>query len=118
MPIKPIGQLQTGLWWITIHCALIPHDPGQGSRQCWLIQDRSKGQSELVRHSGLHNGLIWADGPPQGSQTAIIPAWTVHCTPGPQGDGLHGNVSVIWSCAKNNHQHLDQFWALILELNK
>lgn len=52
----PIGQVQIGVWLITLHCAPIPQDPGQGSRHFSLIQAVMLEHSELILHSGLQLG--------------------------------------------------------------
>ena len=31
-PVYPSSHVQMGVWLITLHLALMPHDPGQGSR--------------------------------------------------------------------------------------
>ena len=53
-PMYPTTQVHTGLWFMTLHSALNPQTPGQGSIQCWLTQARVVIQSELTTHSGLH----------------------------------------------------------------
>lgn len=45
-----------GLWIITLHRALKPHVPGQGSVHFRFWQALSKGHSELTTHSGLQLG--------------------------------------------------------------
>ena len=52
-PIYPSTQVQEGMWFITLHWALIPHVPGQGSTHLFLWHALLEGQSELTTHSGL-----------------------------------------------------------------
>ena len=53
-PIYPTMQVQDGTWFNTLHSALIPHVPGQGSIHLFLWHALSEGQSEFTTHSGLH----------------------------------------------------------------
>ena len=53
-PLYPGLQVQVGAWLTTLHWALTPHTPGQGSTQCSETQARLLGQSALMVHSGLH----------------------------------------------------------------
>lgn len=69
-PRRPCGQLQTGVWVMTAHIEFTPHDPRQGSAHTCPKQALSNGQSESVKHSGLHFGLYAAPGPRHGSQIA------------------------------------------------
>lgn len=55
-PVKPDKQLHIGLWLITLHVALIPQVPGQGSAHFCFMQAWLRGHSELLTHSGLHPG--------------------------------------------------------------
>jgi len=58
LPISPGAHWQVGLWLITVHRALKPQAPGQGSRQrcCW--QARWAGQSGFMVHSGRQLGGV------------------------------------------------------------
>lgn len=49
----PVGQLQIGMWFSTVHMASWPQVPGQGSLHLFRIQARLRGQSEFKIHSGL-----------------------------------------------------------------
>lgn len=54
--MKPSGQVQIGMWFITLQFAPIPQEPGQGSlhfsrMQAWVLR-----HSELIMHSGLQLG--------------------------------------------------------------
>lgn len=53
-PMYPSMQVQDGTWFKTLHTALIPHTPGQGSMQCSCWHALLEGQSELTTHSGRH----------------------------------------------------------------
>ena len=91
-PLKPFGQEQIGLWLTTLHSALAPHVPGQGSAHfCWT-QALVRGHSELRRHSGLQLG-----GPPKyplrQEHTGLGPS-ALHSLLGPHGSGLQGSVTV------------------------
>ena len=55
-PVNPGGQVQTGVWFITLHCAPAPQDPGHGSRHFSLRQAKLLAHSELITHSGLQFG--------------------------------------------------------------
>ena len=53
-PIYPSKQIQTGIWFLILQRALIPHSPGQGSIHLFLWHALLEGQSELTTHSGRH----------------------------------------------------------------
>lgn len=53
-PVYPGRQAQVGAWLGTVHSALMPQVPGQGSLHLLLTQALFLGQSEFVTHSGLH----------------------------------------------------------------
>jgi len=55
-PEYPSEQVQAGVWLITVHRALMPQDPGQGSLHFSLIQALSLVQSELIEHSARQYG--------------------------------------------------------------
>lgn len=87
-PVYPELQLQTGLWFMTLHCAFSPQLPGQGSTHFLFIHDFDKSHSELTIHSGRQPG-----GEP------IIPCWHEQMATllfsrqmllGPHGEGLQG----------------------------
>lgn len=87
-----VGQLHTGLWFTTAHCAPIPHAPRHGSMHFWLLQARLRAQSALMRHSGLQDG-----GAPLNPAMHAQTAWPFDSRQwllGPQGDGMHGWVTV------------------------
>lgn len=90
-PVKPGGQLQIGLWFITVQRAWSPHVPGQGSVHFWLLHAWFWRHSELTTHSGLHVGGLPMY-PVRHEQTAW-PLISRHWLFGPQGDGLHGCVT-------------------------
>lgn len=73
---------------MTLHCAIIPQEPGHGSRHFSVIQALLLGHSELTRHSGrqfggapMYVGRHEQDGEPLKS---------LHCEFDPHGDGMHG----------------------------
>lgn len=84
-PVNPGGQMQLGVWLITAHSLLIPHDPGQGSLHFSLIHAKLLGHSLLLTHSGLQFG---GDPMNAGKQEheGLSPV-TLHCEFGPHGDG-------------------------------
>lgn len=89
-PVYPSGQEQTGLWFTTKQIAWVPHVPIHGSLHFWFKQAWFWGQSELIKHSGLHKG-----GVPRYSGAQVHTAWSftsLHILFGPHGDGLHGLV--------------------------
>lgn len=45
-----------GVWLMTLHWALVPQEPGQGSVHFSRIQARLLAHSELMLHSGLQLG--------------------------------------------------------------
>lgn len=92
-PIVGAGQLQMGLWLITWQSAPYPHTPGHGSIHLVFAHALSRGQSELMTHSGrqpLPVGLPWNPG--KHSQSALPPE-ARHSVLAPQGEGLHGFTS-------------------------
>lgn len=76
------------MWLITLHCALIPQEPGQGSEHLLRIQAKLLEHSELIVHSGLQFGglPIKVSKQEQDGKSPILR----HCEFGPQGDGTHG----------------------------
>jgi len=90
-PVKPGGQLQIGLWFITWQRAWSPHVPGHGSVHFWLIHAWFWGHSELTTHSGLHVGGLPMY--PVRHEHTACPFISRHWLFGPQGDGLHGWVT-------------------------
>lgn len=87
-PVYFIGHEQIGLWFITSHFAPRPQLPIQGSIHFWLLQASFNGQSELIVHSGRHNGGV----PKKPLIHEQTPCWliTLHWLLGPHGLGLHG----------------------------
>lgn len=55
-PVKLAAQVQMGMWFCTLHSALKPHEPGQGSLHFSVIQAKFEGQSVFTTHSGLQFG--------------------------------------------------------------
>lgn len=55
-PVKLGGQEQIGVWLTQLHTALIPHEPGHGSRHFSFMHAWLLGQSELIVHSGRQAG--------------------------------------------------------------
>lgn len=73
-----------------MHSAFIPQDPGQGLIHLLFKHALSKAQSELMTHSGLHDGLFAAFGPRQTSQIANWFPYVSHEASGSQGFGVQG----------------------------
>lgn len=93
LPVKAGGQEQIGLWFITWHCAEIPHVPLHGSMQRWLVQAWLRVHSALVTHSGLHVG--GAPLYPKIQEQIACPLISRHWLLGPHGDGLHGFITSV-----------------------
>lgn len=55
-PDKDGGHVQTGLWLITLHVALIPHAPMHGSMHFCFMQAWFCKHSAFTTHSGLQAG--------------------------------------------------------------
>lgn len=55
-PTKPLTQVHIGMWFSTLHSALNPQEPGQGSLHLSAIQAKFEAQSVLTTHSGLQFG--------------------------------------------------------------
>lgn len=55
-PVNRTGQLHIGLWFTTLHLALMPQVPAQGSRHFWFEQASLWRQSEFTVHSGRQVG--------------------------------------------------------------
>lgn len=89
-PVKPLLQLQIGLWLMTLHSAFRPQVFAQGSPHFWLIQALLAAHSELTTHSGLQAG----GEPTKLGRHEQIPCslFTLHWLFGPHGDGLHGST--------------------------
>lgn len=93
-PRYPGLQVHTGLWLTTLHFALTPQTPGQGSTQCKLTQALLEGQSALMVHSGRHatygspkySGIHWH---------APALALAVHLALLPHGEGLQGSMTSV-----------------------
>ena len=90
-PSYPGRHIHIAIWLLTLHWALIPQVPGQGSIHLFLWHALIEGQSELTTHSGLHatygspkySGIHW--------QAAALPlVWQFAFVP--QGDGLQGSI--------------------------
>ena len=90
-PIYPSKQMHTGIWFLILHLALIPHSPGQGSTHLFLWQALLDGQSELTTHSGRHATY----GSPYISSIHWHAAARALCWQKafePHGEGLHGST--------------------------
>ena len=93
-PVYPSGQLHIGTWFNTLHWALSPQDPGQGSLHLFWMQAWLLGQSEFIEHSGLHVG---GDPMKEAKQAQEACSFTTRQSEfGPHGEGMHGfeNVGV------------------------
>jgi len=84
LPVIFLGQLHMGKWLTTIHSALTPHVPTQGSRHLWNMHALSRRQSVLITHSGRQPAY---GSPKYSSMHVQIPL--LHWAFWPHGDGLH-----------------------------
>lgn len=90
LPEYPGKQEQDGAWLMTLHSALRPHVPGQGSRHLLLTQALLRSQSELMTHSGLQP--VYGSPKYSGRQTQEpAPLRSLHTAFAPHGDGLQGS---------------------------
>lgn len=81
-------HLHDGVWFITEHCVLKPHDPSHGSTHFWLMQARLAGHSGLIVHSGRQfGGVPKYDGKHEHAGLSLM---ILHSELGPQGVGMHG----------------------------
>lgn len=88
-PVKPLAQIQMGLWCMTLHWASRPQVPIHGSTHFWFTHARFDPHSEFTKHSGLQFGGVpinW------GKQEQMAwPLLSAHWLLGPQGEGWHGS---------------------------
>lgn len=86
----------------TLHSALRPHVPGQGSTHLLLTQALLRSQSEFVTHSGRHPVY----GSPKYSgrhEQEPAPFRSLHIALAPHGDGLQGfNGRSVTGAEKEN----------------
>lgn len=98
-------QLQIGTWFITVHWAKVPQEPGQGSLHFSLIQAWLREQSEFTVHSGRQFGGLPIKFGKQEQED--MPLLSRHSAFGPQGDGMHGlNGTGTGRDSKNNRQNI------------
>lgn len=93
-PVKPGGQVQIGLWFLTWQTDPMPQVFGHGSAHLLLMQALSGAHSDETTHSGRHCGgdPIY----PGAQEHTAWPALLRQLLDGPQGDGEHGlNCSVV-----------------------
>lgn len=79
---------------ITLHCALKPQIPGQGSIHFVFEHALFNGQSALIVHSGRHpvpSGVPKNPGKHSHRALSFDDLQTVFI---PHGDGLHGSITV------------------------
>lgn len=91
-PVYPILQMHMGLWLITLHCVLIPHEFMHGDAHFWLMHASSLEHSLFTTHSGRQVG-----GLPMKFARQVHTAWSLtfrHWLFGPHGDGLQGSDSM------------------------
>jgi len=80
---------------MTLHSAIIPHEPGQGSLHFCCIQAILAGHSTLTVHSGLQfGGLPLYVGKQEHDGTPPI---SRHSENAPQGDGIHGSLTISFT---------------------
>lgn len=84
-PVCPSSQLQIGKWFSTWQRALVPQDPGQGSRHLLLMHARGLLHSELITHSGLQFGGTPIKSGKQEHEGVSPIIWQTEL--GPHGDG-------------------------------
>lgn len=87
-PVCCTSHVQDGVWFITVHCVLKPHEPGHGSTHFWFIHASAAGHSEFIEHSGRQFG-----GEPMyvgKHEHAKLSPLTRHSEFAPHGDGMHG----------------------------
>lgn len=87
-PVNWFKHWQAGECFITIHWALIPQDPGQGSLHFSAIHAKLLGHSSFIEHSGLQFGgrPIYCGKHEQAGVDPTIRHWEF----GPHGEGEHG----------------------------
>lgn len=84
----PSIQLHIGVWFITLHRALVPQEPGHGSLHFCVMHARLLGHSGLTVHSGRQfGGLPMYLGK---QEHEGLPPISLHSLFGPQGDGTQG----------------------------
>lgn len=92
-PTNPGKQTQLGVWLTTLHSALTPQTPGQGSVHFKFMHAKWLLHSLLLTHSGLQFG-----GAPKKSgkqeHDGDSPT-TLHCAFGPHGEGWQGFVGMV-----------------------
>lgn len=91
---------------MTWHLAFIPQILGHGFRHFWLEQAWFKSQSELIVHSGLHNG--GAPKYPAMHEHTATPFICLHWLFGPHGDGAHG-LTISIGAEKKNTFYVDNW---------
>lgn len=57
-PVKLVAQVHIGIWFCTLHSALNPQEPGQGSLHFSVIHATFEGQSVFTTHSGRQFGGV------------------------------------------------------------
>lgn len=87
-PVYPGGQLQIAKWLTTRQTPFEAQLPGQGSIHFWFRQDLVGKQSELMIHSGRHDGGLPIY--PRTQEQTPCPLIFRHWLFGPQGDGKQG----------------------------
>lgn len=73
---------------MTLHCAPVPQEPGQGSLHFCLIQALLLEHSGLIEHSGLQFGGLPINVGKQEQEGD--PPISLHSEFGPHGDGTQG----------------------------
>lgn len=99
-----------GVWLTTLHMALIPHEPIQGSLHFWLIHANRLEHSELLIHSGRQfGGDPMNSGKQEHDGFSLI---TSHFAFGPHGDGKHGLIGISGFVADISNKKIwfIQYW--------
>lgn len=100
-PVSPLLHVQIGLWLMTEQSVFCPHAWTHGFIHFLFTQALLEGHSELITHSGRHEGGVPLYSGRQ-EQTTLFEL-TRHWLFGPQGFGSHG---FVWSSSINENNKL------------
>lgn len=91
------------MWLSTLHWALSPQDPGQGSRHLFWRHAWLLGQSGFIEHSGLQFG---GDPMKVDKQAQDACSFTTrHSELGPHGEEMHGFIG--WTSDNSENEMYD-----------
>lgn len=91
-PVKPSRHVHMGVWFITLHCASTPQEPGQGSMHFSRIQAKLLEHSGFIVHSGLQFGGLPKYPTTQEQEGKPLISW--HIEFAPHGDGTQGFILI------------------------